>query len=90
MYAKTGSRMPKTEGMTGVSEREAFANYVTTASERSERAGVTGFEPEKDGRLATLGAASFRIRIPFRFAPHSLRSFVAARAWRDSNPRSRG
>jgi hypothetical protein len=45
MYAKEGVDHRDKAGVTGVSEREAFANYVTAASKRSERAGVTGFEP---------------------------------------------
>ena len=57
------------------------------------RMGPGGFEPEPDGRLPSVGAASgkARIRSPFSTAGSSLRSSRGSRKWvrADSNHRSR-
>jgi hypothetical protein len=59
-------------GVAGLSERFAFAKVATPATERSEGAGVAGFEPRSDV-LASLRATSL-IRIPHVSLFASLRS----------------
>ncbi|PYZ02639.1 hypothetical protein C8039_02705 [Halogeometricum sp. wsp3] len=70
-------------GVTGLSEHDAFASYARPVS-----TGLTGFEPEQDGRLASLGAATCRVRTPCPFA-RRVRSSQNGRGGTERNRRFR-